>query len=255
MQMPIRRVNFTGRKRISGQHVVISLRRSEPNEAVQFDASIDLATYQVPADALVSVEAYRQTSRVQYPFGTVASITPPSDRSLASFDSPEAVLFRVRVTDVGKRHGLLLAEADRIRPRYGEDEDSNRIPLLPPAPGDLGDQVWRVELEGKPILRLNRNLIDWKEAVKSDQFRALVYPAAVREVLRRVLLDGVRNTEDLGDWRGQWLLFASKVPGVPPVPAKTEDDEEWIDEAVSAFSRNFGMLKRYQRDFFGSRSE
>jgi len=253
--MAVRRVNFTGRKRISLADAVISLRPGTDGAADTFDAAFDLGAYKLPPDALVSVEAYRQTTRITYAFGTVARIQPASDRRLDAFDSVEAILFRVRVTDIGPRHGVLLAEADKIRPRIGDDDDADRLPLLPAAPGDLGDEVWRVEIEGKPILRLNELLFDWKEVVRSDQFRALVYPRAVCDVLRYVLADGVRTVEDLDDWRAQWLMFATKIPGVTPIPASPELDADWLQEVATAFARRFRLLDRYQRDFFRNRVE
>lgn len=251
--MSVRRVNYTGRRRIPQDRVSIVLLRPREGEftPVTFDAALNLSGLSFPADARVTIDAYRQTTRQAFAFGTVSTLAPPINRSLEAFDSADAVLFRLRVTDSGNRNGVLLGEADRIRAKANPAEDSDRVPLLPPAPGDLGDQVWRLEIEGSPILRINERLSNWTEAVKSDQFRALVFPSALRDVYRHILSENVRSLEDGTTWQTQWLRFAISIPGVPGIPQSKDGDAEWIENVASAFSRRFGLLDRYQKDFFG----
>ena len=84
----------------------------------------ELDGYDLPAEALVFVKAYRQTTWMRWPWGTVGALQPPANRALAEFDSPDDVLFRVRVTSPGtpeEPHGLLPAEADRVRLRSPEE--------------------------------------------------------------------------------------------------------------------------------------
>jgi len=82
---------------------------------------------------LVFVEAYRQTSWMRFDFRTVGAVTAPKDCSLTEFDSPEDILFRVKVTQANDTH-VLLAEADRIPLTRPEPSDDKRIPLLPVKP-------------------------------------------------------------------------------------------------------------------------
>ena len=80
-----------------------------------FDATLDLAKYKFPDNARVYVEAYRQMEWMRFDFGSVASVRPPADRQLSRFESPEGVLFRIRVVSPdGTPSGRLVAEADRI---------------------------------------------------------------------------------------------------------------------------------------------
>ena len=89
-----------------------------------FEAVFELDGCELPAEALVFVEAYRQTTWMRWAWGTVGALQPPANRALAEFDSPDDVLFRVRVTSPGtpeEPHGLLPAEADRVRLRSPEE--------------------------------------------------------------------------------------------------------------------------------------
>ena len=129
---------------------------------LMFDATLDLTDYDLPNDARVFVEAYRQTSFMRFPHGTVAAPHPPPDsaRRLTEFASREGLLFRVKVTSTGDRAGVLLAEGDRIPVSDDEEQPDNRIALLPTAPADLGQETWRVDLTGAngPLLLVNKRV-------------------------------------------------------------------------------------------------
>ena len=240
--MPVRRLNYTERQRIAHRDVVFTLQDTDDGSAV-FDASINLAPYRFPADARVFVEAYRQTTLLRFDFGTVSVLTPPKARSLAVFEAAVEALFRVKVTAVSGRHGVLLGEADQIRPVQPEEEPDNRIPLLPPIPDDLGEEAWRIEFDNSStLLKVNNRFNDWKATVRSPAFQAFVYPVALRQILERILL--IENTtfsEDPQDWRSRWLMFASRLPGSGQVPSARDDIGDWIDNAVAAFSRRFRL--------------
>jgi hypothetical protein len=94
-------------------------------------------------------------------------------------------------------------------------------------------------------------------ALGDDQFLSLVYPAAVREILTRVLF--VEDRTDLngpvGDWQTQWLRFACALPGIMPPPRRERDSDsgiedrqfEWVEEAVDAFCAHQKVLERFSR--------
>lgn len=243
--MPVRRLNFTKRQRILQKDVEIFLREQESDTV--FDARLDLAGYGFPADARVFVEAYRQTTLARFDFGTVSVPQVPANRSLNAFDVPAAILFRVRVTDASTKKGVLLGEADRIRPREQDEKPDQRIPLLPPRPDDLEEEIWRVEYEGgATCLVINKRLPDWKEAARSPSFRALVFPAAMRQILARILyVEEVTSIEDGNDWRSLWLRFAVSLPGSRPVPGTDDEYDDWIEDAVAAFARRARLFETY----------
>ena len=250
--MAVRRLNYTGRQSIRRSHVQVTLREPEHGSPT-FDASIDLSFYNLPDDALVFVEAQRQTSYMRFDFGTAGSIEPPGDRMLSEFDSAEGIQFRVKVTareTDESRRAMLLAAIDRIRTvRQGEELDSNCRPLLVTVPDDtLGSQVCRVHFgEGDPVeLRINSQLGNWKSAVLRPAFKALVFPMAFKEILTRfVIIDDVTDPGDGESVGEQWLKFALTLPGVGEIPSGTSNYDQlddWIDDAVAAFCRRSDMI-------------
>lgn len=244
--MTVRRLNFTDRETISRNDVDILIRK-ESTGAAYFDANLRLSDYGFPPDARVFIEAYRQTTLSRFDFGSVSVPRVPEDRLLRDFESTEQILFRVRVTAVSGNPGMLLGELDQIRPREPGDEKDPRIPLLPPVPADLDEEVWRVEYEGDTYLKVSRHLPDWKQTVMSAEFRALVYPSAMRQILDRILFrEQITSTDDYHDWRCRWLKLASELPGSRSVPKATEDYDDWIEEAVAAFARQMRLRSAFQ---------
>ena len=64
------RLNFTGRRKISRNHVTITV--SGIGGIESFTAELQLDRYGFPPTAAVIVEAYRQLELVRFDFGTVA---------------------------------------------------------------------------------------------------------------------------------------------------------------------------------------
>jgi len=253
--MPIRTLNYTNRKRIRREDARITVRDKEGRTS--FDATLNLDEYQLPSDARVFIEAYRQTQYMRFDFGVASAIIVPANRTLRSFDSAEGVLFRVKVVTKIDPHGLLLAEADQIRPRRSTDEDQNRIPLLPVVPSDsMGDEIWRLEFDDQQtLLLLNSSLGDWRAVARDPVFISLVYPSVFRTVLWRIVhIEKHQDTEDPDDWRSRWLLFAVSLPGVSDPPGDNEGNhlDDWIDTAVGAFCRCHSVLAMYDRYWTGA---
>jgi hypothetical protein len=246
--VPVRRLNYTARQRIAQADCEIVIRESG-NGGAEFSAGLHLDAYEFPFDARIFIEAYRQTMLMRFDFGAVSAPRPPADRTLSDFPSSDEILFRVRVTATSGMPGVLLGEADRIRARGPDEKPDSRLPLLPAAPDDLGDEVWRVDFEGGTTLLISRDLPNWKQTVSTDTFRALVYPAAMRQILEKILyVEGYLNVDDPDDWRSKWLLFGSRIPGSRSVPRTREEQGEWIDTAVESFARQFGLRTRFVAD-------
>lgn len=245
-----RRFNYTERVRILQADVSIFLK--EQGGVLSFDAELDLEEYGLESGSLVFVEAYRQTAWMRFPWGTVGALEPPDDRMLTEFDTPEKILFRVKVTsngNDGEEHGLLLAEADRIPLKGPEDGEVNQDPLLPVVPVDLEDRIWEVDFTGRPRLLINRNLGNYREIGSHPSFVSLVYPAVVREVLTQILLvEEHRDYDDDVDVNSKWLRFAVEILGVGEPPELEAGDAaamDWVGEAVSAFARKHSVVSEF----------
>jgi len=256
--MPVRTLNYTGRKRIRREDARITM-GMENGENV-FAAKLSLADYDLPTDAHIFVEAYRQTQYMRFDYGQAGAMRIPDDRLLRDFDSAEGILYRVKVVTSADPHGLLLAEADQIRPRKHIEEDENRVPLLPVVPDDsMGDEIWRLEFDDQQtLLRVNSTLGDWRAMARHPAFVSLVYPAVLRIVLSRILKqENHRDTDDQDDWRSRWLSFAVRLPGVEDPPG--EDDEahldDWIDNTASAFCRQHNIRQSYEQYWAGAQEQ
>lgn len=251
--MPTKRLNWTGRRRITRDRVDIAISREAGRPA--FSARITLADLGLAPDARVVVEAYRQAAYMRFAYGTVAFITPPHSTWLEEFDPPEGVLFRVKVIGVGADDGRILAEADQIRPVDPTADESGRKSLLTVRGEALGDEVWQLRVdEGSqpPELVVNSELgIHWKTLARDPHLFWLVYPSALREILRAIVRGGVPETDDLADWRVQWLRFAERQPGVGPRPEEADPEAqlEWIEGVVRSFCRANRLREKYQRLF------
>jgi hypothetical protein len=245
------RLNYTGRTTINRSDVRITL-QEQPGVKPVFDAGLTLDSYGLPPHARVCIEAYQQARWMRFDFGSVASLVAPADRHLTEFDSIEGILFRVKVTSATSRNGVLLAEADKIRPSRPEDDEEERSPLLPVKPDDLGHEIFRVDYTDQPMLLVNRAAGDWQTIARSAVFVSLVYPAVFREVLSRVLLiEKHFDTDDLDEWQSRWLSFAKSLPGVGDVPADNDQPaiEGWIGDAVLSFARQKQAAERF-REFW-----
>jgi len=260
-----RSFNFTGRKRIRQADVSVTVFDRGDGAPASFDASVNLLPYDLPADAPVFLEAYRQTGWMRFKLGTVGNLKVPDDRRLTEFDSTEALHFRVRVIAPGENQKML-AEADKI-PLRKPGEPGPRESLLPvEASPAIGHEVWRLDTrsgtdEG-PVLQVNADIQDgnWRGVSSSPVFQALVFPAVLREILVRILVHDRhkkdQDDEDVSlDWRDKWLAFADKLSPTGhqeldvPDPQEPVPDEvfDWIDGVVEAFCRRYRFAPNFDK--------
>ena len=237
----IRRFNFTGRQRIEQERVAFEVTEATDGGPASFNATLDFDGMGLPADAPVTIEAYRGRMAMRFPWGAVGELAPPLDRRLVSV--PDNPSFRVKVA-ASDGSGLLLAMANRIRPRREERRGS----LLWLKSSDaLGKEVWRLEFgDGNPTLLINSNVHRIEDAALNDgAFQGLVLPEAMRAVLIHALIVDDADVEDEGgDW-SEWLRFAGSfhdepLPSGDDAAADRAAKITWVDAAVAAFTqKNF----------------
>lgn len=255
--MAVRRFNYTGRKRILRKDISIIIH--EDSAAVSFDLKkLNLGDYGFPNDAVIYVEAYRQTDLMRFDAGTAGSPQFLADKVLAEFDTAAVVRFRIKVISLDGERGLLIGLADKLRPVRPDIEEDNRKPLLDvQLSKSLGEQIFRIDFVRVPILLINQKVGDWRALARSPAFTSLVLPSVLREILiRAIFREEIRDMDDTSHWGTQWLKFARSLPGMHELPEKTEDREadndswdDWVDDAVDAFCR-FERLFKYLRLYF-----
>ena len=246
--MAIAKLNFTGRQKITQDHVLISVGHDPQNRA-RFSATLSLESYGFPSDARVFVEAYRQTTVMRFDFGTVLVTKPPANCILDEFDTVEEILFRVFVTAASGRSGVLLGRAEKIHPKTPDAGNDDRAPLLPVIPAELGDEIWRLDFSEQVYLLINRDLPDWRQTAADATFRALVYPAVIRQVLSQiVIVDDYSDSDEPDNWRSQWLNFCISELGMGPLPTELDAGIDWISGAAESFARKHALKTLFEAD-------
>ena len=248
--MTISRINFTGRKRINQTDTEIRL-LTDGNNSLGFWADINLENYSLPANAKVYVEAHRETTWMRFSFGTVSDISTGNINKLSEFNADEGIRFRVKVISCDEPFNLLLAEADKIKPRKLDQDDEEKESLLPVRPDDnLGSLIWQIELRDSPIILINSKLENWRAVVTDPVFASLSLPSILRQILLKILLlDCDYDINDQEEWTTKWLLFAKSLPGTKEVPPKDEDEDvklDWIDIVIASFARKHKLLEGYR---------
>ena len=188
-------------------------------------------------------------------FGTVAQFKEPDNTFLNELPETELAYFDVSIVDEAGTVGLLLGSAKGI-PVSTDGTPNDRIPLLPVNPTDLGNQFWKLSFdsgeEGRPILEINKNLPDPFEMARNDiKFISLVYPAAFRGVLVRLIQQGDADAEE-DSWIAQWLKFIDQVLHIKTVPEfdtnnddMTPEQESWIDECVNEYCKKLNLFEKF----------
>ena len=249
----IRRLNYTGRKKISRSHVMVRLLPAGGG-LYAFESEFDLSGYGFPENASVFIEAYNSVSYMRFPFGTVAERQEPRDARLLDITPRPLPKFRLKVVDQSKRLGLLLGVADKLIPLRPQEDLSNRQSLLPVDFCDLGDAVWRLDLTDWPVLELNNRIESIGEAARSgDSFLALVYPEVVRKILYEIVIEQDQTDPGFDDseWTSLWLRYVCSLPGMNEPPSGGSEEArsrrtEWIEDAVQTFCRSRHARKRFE---------
>lgn len=231
-----RRLNSTGRQKILAENIALRVIEDQ-GVPERFEANLaGLASLGLDRDARVIVEAYAKTSSMRFDFGTVGLIRAPSDTSLVEIDRGAAVLFRVKVIDVSKVPGRLLAASGPVRPK-DESDDDDRKSLLPMREADLGQEIWRIDVNAKPILLINRAVPDLAQRLVTDPIlQGAIFPVVIREVLTAILSGSIPDDEE---WLPDWVAFFTELIGEPFSTdiGEADDTEDQITRVVDAFNK------------------
>lgn len=242
------KLNFTGRKRLDRNRVRLWLTGGPDDIRLSTDR-LNFDGLELPHDARIVVEAQHQTNYMRFECGTVEAVAHLGSEPLTEFETPDAILFRVKVIGDGDSDtGKMLAVADRIRAgdvREGNDATdetdeggtSGSVQLLPFQPHDLEQLTWLLDTTGdRPVVLVNRKLPDWKAFVQNPEFRALVLPDVLRQIaLWTVLEQDVEDaTPDDAVW--PWKKFLELL-GHSPVGVEDDKAEDWAAEVAHTFTR------------------
>jgi hypothetical protein len=253
----IRRFNYTERKRIPRDSIRIAVTAAAQGP-MTFDAELNFDGLGLPSDACVWLEAYYRSSYMRFPWGTVGSPLPCPERRLTDIDRGTLVFFRVKVVQATVGNGLILADADKIVAQKDEDGGMSRDSILPVQYVDLGEQIWRLNFDGVPVLEANERIDGIRQLLSADaQFMALVFPSVLREVLQHMLLAGVEDEDDPESWGSLWRRFVKQfhVEEPPSEHSGTDEKISWVDAVVANFCEKRRIRQSFDLARHGERSD
>lgn len=238
--MTTRRLNYTGCQRIRRSDIQVGLdRNAAPPE---FALRQSLEPYEFPPDACVVVEAQAHWTLMRFDCGTIGTPARDQTHALSDFDSCDGITFRLKVIGTGEAAGLILGEADGIRPADTEGREEARS-FLAVQPADLGHVVWRLSFAGpEPLLQINEGISDWRSFMRRVEVRALLLP----ELYRQLLLEAATNSPDAESsdaWQFAVLNTVPVAAGARPSGADDEALDAWVDDAVRHFAARHKLLR------------
>jgi len=191
----------------------------------------------VPGNARVGIEAYYRTSSMRFECGTVDSLSVPERMVLSDIDKGGAVRFRVLIV-AADGSGRILAAADGLRPST-PGNGADRQPLLPMRETDIGNELWKIEVDYRtgPVLLVNNRVSGLAAQIRAAPLlQGLILPHAFRAVLQNLNPTGESDDDDL--WGDNWRRFLAELGLAIEADDPNDQDsvEEWVESAVRAFS-------------------
>ena len=243
-----RRINSTGRRRIPKGKVVVRIADPEPGANLAATLELEIADLRFPETAIVVLEAYQRSTSKRFECGTVGSLNIPRPLDLSGLDQARGVLFRLRIIDNRDSPGRVIGAAERISPHSGDETEGKRS-IFPIVQRDLGNEIWRVQIESdiRPTLVLNNRIPAFQHRLLDNPFlQGVLLPAALRAVAQYLADNEIINDIEEGGWQVEWREFLREELNIRHEPPAGEegDRDEWIDSVVQAFCNKQDFVPR-----------
>jgi hypothetical protein len=246
------RFNFTGRKRVLEAEAKVHVVKDAKPLKVRLEQTFSGKNVYSPGD-FVMLEAIRRTKLRRCALGTVGDLQQETIVDFPDFPDGKEVYYRLRIFDPATH--VLKGLAKTLKDADKEQKPTDMEPLLPVAlsqPDDeIGNRFWKVRLNqnSDPVLIISSKKFNSYEPVKSAEFKALVLPEVLRQVLTYAFIHSA-PTGGFPEWSEKWRTFVGVNLGVrggpESVPDKVEEafvteTSQWIDDAVRAFADHFNL--------------
>mgnify|MGYP001296619901 CR=1 FL=1 len=239
----LRTINHTHRKKVYQGDFTFFLHKRREGHFLE----VQLGKFngnQFPADAQLIIEAHANITRQRIYCGSIKELSLPKNKLLDEIDISSRILFDVKVVDVNKNNGGLLALGKRFSPKGDElDSEGN---LLPIKLIELEEMLWEVNFDNqKTTLYINNKFPALKNQLINDPLiQGLILPKALRDILIHYCI--IENDEHKDKQR--WIEFSEKIWETKPSDDDEDFDEliQWIDDVVKEFCKEHEMLKRIQ---------
>lgn len=246
------RFNYTNRKKILTSDIEVRVLKA--TSPLKIYLHLDLSNYRDfgPTDIVV-IEALCRTKAERVELGPLEKLNQEKMAvEFPEFSDGLDVHYRFKIIDSKTRRIKGLAEeihnADRP-PKPADLEPLFPISFAQPEDG-LKERFWKVSFseQNNPILLLSKEKFQSRDCVKSNEFKAFVWPQALRDVLVHAFVVGVAGNVS---WQDKWKAYAVERLGadVPPDAKLFDEDsatyldsiEKWIDDVVALFSSHFAL--------------
>lgn len=243
--MPVKRLNFTNRGRLTRDQANITI---HPEPPARFTAKLDLSHLKkVAFSAKVFVEAYQRTTRMRFNFGTVGNIEHPTEYEsrLTEFEDWRGVSFRVKVTEMGEFPGRIIAWANNIHPKTPDAQSQTDLVLWRDA--ELNGLLWDLDFtERGPVVLIERD-VGVSNVTGDGRFIASVYPEILRRTLEHAFLVEREAFDDSESWVYPWIHDYLRdrlgFDSPPPDVGNADEVRRWINRAVHEFGRQHDLAR------------
>ena len=244
------RFNFTGRRRILESQAKVHVTKDAKPLKVILEQTFSSSSHYKPDDR-VMLEAIRRTRRERQELGVIGNLKKDTTVEFAMFADGNEVYYRLSVVD--PQTNRLKGMAKRLKDADREQKPTDLDPILPVAlsqnEDELGHRFWMVRFTGSegPTLVISSRKFASYEPVKSAEFRAFVWPEALRQVLTYAY---IQCWDGFPSWAGKWKTFAEQMlgePGAPEAEPQSPDGDymmktaDWIDAVVRKFAIRFNL--------------
>lgn len=247
----MKRFNYTGRIRLLKTDIHVQVSHHD-SHVPYFSIALDLEGYGLPTNASLVIEASQGTRFMRFDIGKVGLIEDTTKLELSDFDDIEQLRFRVKVIE--DETGKMLALANGVHSVADDkNENENQTSILPVRSTDLsGDGIcWKLEYNEIDVsLLIEKELGGKEQVVRSNLFKLLILPSAMREILNCLVKDEWdEEMSDSSDWKTKWLLFVKQLGGSTPDMGLDADNNEWVDGAVRRLVNKLGNRKEFLKVF------
>lgn len=263
-------MNYTGRESIDRDLITIEAKKNAPVLTVYLKSKQGLKDNPKFNGCLVVIDAVLRTRAQRIELGSLADLPVSKEVVFSDFLPGDEVKFRLKIVDPGDKK--ITGEVSGLRVKGDKLEDpilGKRKTLLPvnwAAEGDeMKGQFWKLDYSNGnfPVLLLAKGKFTALGDVNRPEFRALAFPAIMKEVLTFAF---VTKFDNIPVWAEDWNKLALLL-GCDPIPQRAEtanapqEVEEhfenvckWIDEVSAQFAHEC-RLELITSEFNGVRHE
>ena len=249
--MPIKRLNYSGRKTITSKHfkVVIEETDGGPEFRVQH---FNLDEFNFPNEAHIYWEFSNPPQMKRYSWGTIDD--PSTDKSTSLSEIPTlAAKYTVKLKiinapDTGPSTILAVSKKTPVYRTIEIDQSINpngEKSILKVQARNI-QSVWELEFDDTvgPILNLNENInkID-QQLSRFSAFQALVVPEICKQVYEEINKKDTENEE--GGWIENWLEFGRQLAGEEEYDEDNKLSKDWIRRVSSGLSDSKKLIQQY----------